>query len=60
MSSNDGCNKDTARERLGLNAPELVSEQEEPADEEPLEEVVEDDDCQCVSDNDLDQTKRSG
>lgn len=62
MSPNNECNKDTARTRLGLIAPEPVSEQEAPAEEEeePKEEVVEDDDCQCVSDNDLDQTKRSG
>ena len=60
MSSNDRCTKDAARARLGLIAPEPVSEQEAPAKEEPKEEVVEDDDCQCVSDNDLPQTKRSG
>ena len=58
MSPNDDCNKDEARARLGMDAPEPVSEEEAP--EEPKEEIVEDDDCECLSDNDLDTTKRNG
>jgi len=72
VGGDGSCNKDVEHTLLGHNEedvpeeeadPETEEQEADPETEEPTpdpEPVAEDDDCECLSDNEVKQTKRNG